>query len=127
MYAASRILVVDTGQPAFSTLRALLVSAGIAVDCCGSGAGALRIVEEHLFDAAVVDLSITDMDPLVLCAFLRKLQGPRRAVIVGIAGADGQTSYAEGIMAGCDTVLAAPVDPTELAFLLLLLVAALPR
>ena len=127
MYGTSRILVVDAGQPAFSTLRALLVSSGTAVDCCGSGAGALRIVEEHLFDAAVVDLSITDVDPLALCAVLRRVQGPRRAVIVGVADPSGPIGFAEGILAGCDTVLTAPVDPTGLVFLLLLLVAALPR
>jgi CheY-like chemotaxis protein len=127
MYDARRVLVVDAGQPGFRTLRALLVSGGFAVDCCGSAAGALRIVEEHLFDAAVVDLSVADMDPLVLCAFLRKVQGPRRALIVAVAGGNGATTYAEAMMSGCDTVLQGPVEPSGLALLLMLLTAALAR
>lgn len=127
MYDACRVLVVDNGQPGFSTLRALLVSGGFAVDCCGSGAGALRIVEEHLFDAAVVDLAVDDMDPLVLCAFLRKVQGPRRALIVAVSGGNDGVTYAEGLMSGCDTVLQPPVEPAGLALLLMLLVPALAR
>jgi CheY-like chemotaxis protein len=66
-----RILVVDDDEDFLEVLRLSFGQAGIDVVTCTSGHEALRLLEQHRFDVAMVDLMMPIMDGNVLCKHIR--------------------------------------------------------
>ena len=65
----TRVLVVDDEESVRDLLRDALVEAGWAVDTAGTGAEALQLIKDNLYDAAVLDFALPDTNgPWAGCA-----------------------------------------------------------
>lgn len=71
--AAKRILVVDDEPEIVSMLRELLVGHGYVVEEAGDAAGALELVRANIFDAAILDFDLPDMNGVMLHRQLRQM------------------------------------------------------
>lgn len=72
---AHRILVVDDEIPIQDLLRDALGAAGFEVATAGDAAAALALVRDNLFDAAILDFALPDMNGVMLHHRLRQLDG----------------------------------------------------
>jgi CheY-like chemotaxis protein len=55
-----RVLIVDSNPSALEFERSVFVSAGLDVTSAGNGADAMRFLQEHRFNMAVLDAHMTD-------------------------------------------------------------------
>jgi DNA-binding response OmpR family regulator len=70
---AKRILVVDDEANIVDMLRDLLVEHGYEVDSAVDAAGALALVREKIYDAAILDFNLPDMDGVMLHRQMRQM------------------------------------------------------
>lgn len=75
MHRSPRILIVDDDAPIREALAGLLPLYGYEVSTAGHGLEALRVLEEVVPDAVLLDLSMPVMDGVTL---LRRLRADRR-------------------------------------------------
>ena len=71
--ASKRILVVDDEPEIVTMLRDLLVAHGYAVDEAGDARGALELVRANMFDAAILDFNLPDMNGVMLHRQIRQM------------------------------------------------------
>jgi DNA-binding NtrC family response regulator len=69
---AGRVLVVDDEESILITMKAVLEQANYAVATASTGAVAAHLLQEAMFDVALVDLRLDDMDGLEIMALLRQ-------------------------------------------------------
>ena len=53
--------------------RAALVAQGYVVDSAADAAGAIELVRQHIYDAAILDFNLPDMDGVMLHRQIRKM------------------------------------------------------
>lgn len=70
---AKRILIVDDEPEIVDLLRDVLVAEGFHVDAAGDAAGALRLVRAHIFDGAILDFNLPDMNGVMLHRQIRQM------------------------------------------------------
>jgi len=80
--AAGRVLVVDDHAQARQSMAEVLRCAGHQVDCCSSGAEALRMIERQAYDCIVTDLKMPGMSGLELIIQLEQRRVGARVVMV---------------------------------------------
>jgi DNA-binding response OmpR family regulator len=71
--SAKRILVVDDEPEIVDLLHDLLVARGYEVDSAGDAAGALDLVRANIYDAAILDFNLPDMDGVMLHRQIRQM------------------------------------------------------
>lgn len=71
--AAKRILIVDDEQIIVDLLTAILTDQGFEVDFALDAASALTKVRESIFDAAILDFNLPDMNGLMLHREIRQM------------------------------------------------------
>jgi CheY-like chemotaxis protein len=119
------VLAVDDDRDSLLLVSDALQAAGASVVCAGSAAAALEILSRDSPDVIVSDLSMPGMDGYQFMQSLRT----RDARHGGSIPAAALTAYprsqdrARALMAGYQTHLAKPIDPSEL----ISIVAALGR
>ena len=104
------VLIVDDEPNIRRTLRVALEAMGHAVEEADSPPSALRHVERHPFDAALLDLRLGDESGLDLIAPLLT-QLPRLAIVVITAHASvdtASTRCAEGVRLSAQAVHSRP-------------------
>ena len=69
---SQRILVVDDELPVVALLREGLAPAGFEVEGAHSAAEALELVRERLFDAAIIDFMLPDLNGVMLHSRIRQ-------------------------------------------------------
>jgi len=85
MGSPGRVLVVDD-EPAIRALVAKIVDrAGLPADTAANGAEAIEKMEATDYHVVVVDLMMPVVDGFGVIDYVRKIQGPRPAVIVASA------------------------------------------
>ena len=100
--SATRILVVDDEESIRDLLRDALVEIGWAVDTAATAAEALQLIKENLYDAAVLDFALPDINGVMLHRKIREMD-PELAqatlFISGMAQSDQRLDYfgADGI------------------------------
>jgi len=108
------ILVVDDEPPIVDLLGDLLRRAGYAVDAAGTAAEALQRIRDRLYDAAILDFNLPDMNGVMLHREMRQIDPDlaRRTLFVSGYVQSGETLdyYAN---AGCGFV-AKPFDAAEI-------------
>ncbi|QEC46382.1 response regulator transcription factor [Baekduia soli] len=108
-----RILIVEDD----TELRALIVralrGAELAIDEASTGAQALRRVDEHRYDALVLDIGLPDTDGRDLCQALRA--GGVEAPVLFLTARGAVVDRIAGFSAGGDDYLVKPFDIAELA------------
>ncbi len=98
----TRVLVVDDEESVRDLLRDALVEAGWAVDTAGTGGEALQLIKDNLYDAAVLDFALPDINGVMLHRKIREMD-PELAqatlFISGVAQSDQRLDYfgADGI------------------------------
>jgi CheY-like chemotaxis protein/HPt (histidine-containing phosphotransfer) domain-containing protein len=71
----ARILVVDDILTNLKVVAGLMSPYSMQVDCCSSGAEALRLVQEHHYDLALIDHMMPEMDGIETAAAIRAMPG----------------------------------------------------
>ena len=94
--STTRILVVDDEQSVRELLRDALAEFGWAVDTAGTGAEALQLVRDNLYNAAVLDFALPDTNGVMLHRKIREMD-PELAqctlFISGLAQPDQRLDY----------------------------------
>jgi len=79
---AGRVLVVDDHAQARQSMADVLRRSGHEVDCCSSGAEALRLIEQQAYECIVTDLKMPGMSGLELIVQLEQRRSAARVVMV---------------------------------------------
>ena len=103
--AAKRILVVDDEEVVVELLTAILTEHGFEVDFALDAAGALEKVREQIYDAAILDFNLPDMNGVMLHREIRQMDeelAGNTLFASGIAQSeknlDYYTSYGKGFI-----------------------------
>lgn len=67
-----RLLIVDDEVDIVDLLRDVLTSEGYVVDAAPSAEDALRLIHENIYDAAILDFNLPDMDGVMLHRQIRQ-------------------------------------------------------
>ena len=105
------VLLVEDEENLASLVQAYLEQEGYHVVSAGSGAEALRIVDEEQVRLVVLDLALPDMDGLEVCRRIRL----RSAVpVVMLTARDEEADRLAGLESGADDYMGKPFSPKEL-------------
>jgi DNA-binding response OmpR family regulator len=108
--AGERILVVDDESEIVELLRDVLTAEGYAVDAAPDAAAALRQIRENIYDVALLDFNLPDMDGVMLHHQIRQMDAElaSRAIFMsGLLQSDGNLGY---YMSQSGGFLAKPFD-----------------
>jgi DNA-binding NtrC family response regulator len=99
-----------------SMLKEILEDNGYLVKCAGSGKQAITASEEEIFNIALIDIHLPDMEGTELLTKLRKTEPPMIKIIVtGHATLDNSIEAANK---GVDGYITKPFDPDKLISLI---------
>ena len=103
--AVKRILIVDDEQVIVDMLTEILVDQGFEVAFALDAAGALERVRESIFDAAILDFNLPDMNGVMLHREIRQMDEELAANTLFTSGfeqsekdLDYYTSYGKGFI-----------------------------
>jgi len=107
-----RILLIEDHLQLVQTLTQSLGALRIEVESCGDGVMADAALQQHEYDAVVLDLALPRMGGIEI---LRRLRQRGNKVPVLVLTASGDThDRVQGLNAGADDYLAKPFDLSEL-------------
>ncbi len=110
------ILVVDDDEQMQTMLKEILEEQGFTVKCAGNGKQAIKASEEELFNLALIDIHLPDMEGTELLSKLRKTEPPIIKIIVtGHATLDNSIEAANR---GVDGYFTKPFDAEKLIFMI---------
>ena len=116
-----RILVVEDNPINALLAQAALTRHGFHVTNASNGRMALAILEQHDFDAVLMDVHMPEMDGRQTLSFLRNQEEAeqRPAMPIVIMTADGQEQTRRNLMdLGANAVVTKPIDPAQLAVMM---------
>jgi DNA-binding NtrC family response regulator len=113
---APRVLVVDDEESIQMLLREALTSWGYQVTCVGNGPDALEAVRGKLFDAALTDIRMPDMDGLALLREIKQYDESIEVVIM--TGYPTVSTAVEALKEGAYDYLPKPLILDELRHLM---------
>jgi len=90
MSGQKRILIIDDEAPIRDLLSEALTRVGYIVDGVGSGADTMQAVRDQIYDAAILDFKLPDMDGMQLHRELRQMDEELAQNTLFISG-HGQT------------------------------------
>ena len=108
-----RILLVGNDPHSRALLEGALGSNYETLGIDG-GAEALEILEDCQPDLAIVESTMHDMDGLELCREIHQRDRYSALPILFLAAANNKEDYRRGYAAGCNLIIAKPVDPKRL-------------
>jgi len=111
---ASSILVVDDENASGELVATLLKSQGYSVRLVSDGREALPIVARGGVDLLLLDLMMSRMDGVEICAHVRNVFGDFFLPIVITTSLNDRESRIRAKEAGADDVLVKPIDGLEL-------------
>lgn len=109
---AARILVVDDEEHIRTSLKELLTRDGYEVYVAESGETALKLIDAHQFDLALIDLKLGGIGGIEVLTTLRQ-KSPYTVAIVLTAHASLETAVA-ALRQGAHDYLFKPCKPSEL-------------
>ncbi len=107
-----KLLLVDDDASNRESIARYLRRAGIEVMTAENGRSGLRLLESEVFDVAVIDLRMPEMDGLELLGWLRT-KGPRVPAVMISAFGEVRDAV-EAMKLGAEDYLVKPFDPEEL-------------
>jgi len=105
---AYRILVVDDEENMRVLLKRVLGKEGYQVECADLGKTALRLAKDNLFDLAIVDVCMPEMDGIEVLKKLKSINRQLPVIIISAYPSWGRKQTAERM--GCAAYLSKPVD-----------------
>jgi DNA-binding response OmpR family regulator len=112
MMDATRILVVDDDPDILRILKDNLELDGYRVSAATSGKEALSLFDRHPPALVILDLSLPDIDGIVVC---RRIRGNSDVPIIILTARDGVPHKVLGLETGADDYMVKPFDYLELA------------
>lgn len=106
------LLLVEDDLGLVQALGQALAGRGLTLVSCSEGLEALALCQRRRFDAIVLDLSLPDIDGLVVLDRLRGRGDSTPVLVLTARGAVGER--VSGLNAGADDYLAKPFDLDEL-------------
>jgi len=93
---AKRILVVDDEPAIVELLQEVLTTAGYVVDAAPDARGALDLIRENIYDVAILDFNLPDMDGVMLHRQIRQMDfelAARTVFTSGLVQSDENLGY----------------------------------
>jgi two-component system, sensor histidine kinase len=110
-----RLLCVEDNPFGRVVLNAILTELGHRVEFAGTGAAAVSAIRRGGYDAAVMDVTLPDMDGLETTRRIRRLSAPAGSIpVIGLSGRSEPSDAENARIAGMDAYLAKPAGPAEL-------------
>jgi two-component system OmpR family response regulator len=107
-----RLLIVEDDTKIASFVTRGLKEAGFAVDHAGDGREGLQMAMSEIYDAAVVDLMLPQMDGLAMIELLRK--NKIHTPVIALSARRSVDDRVKGLESGCDDYLTKPFAFSEL-------------
>jgi DNA-binding response OmpR family regulator len=107
-----RILVVDDDKNILETLRGVLEANGYLVDTALNGQEAIQKSKAHVFNLALLDIKLPDMDGVELLTRMRDTVPKMRKIM--LTGYPSVQNAIEAVNRKADAYLVKPVDVTKL-------------
>jgi DNA-binding response OmpR family regulator len=98
-----RILVVDDEPSIVDLLQDVLSVEGFVVDAAQNATGALEMIRENIYDAAILDFNLPDMDGVMLHRQIRQMDAELSAhtlFMSGLVQTDDNLGYYASFGAG---------------------------
>lgn len=111
--AGERILVVDDELEITNLLADLFIDEGFVVDAAADAGTALKLIRENIYDVAILDFNLPDMNGVMLHHQIRQMDAELAAHTIFMSGllqSDGDLGYYMSQSAG---FLAKPFDIRE--------------
>ena len=108
--AGERILVVDDEAEIVELLRDVLVAEGYVVDSAPNATDSLQLIRENIYDIALLDFNLPDMNGVMLHHQIRQMDAElaaRTIFMSGLLQSDGNLGY---YMSQSGGFLAKPFD-----------------
>ena len=108
--AGERILVVDDEAEIVDLLRDVLVAEGYVVDAAPNATASLQLIRENIYDLALLDFNLPDMNGVMLHHQIRQMDAElaaRTIFMSGLLQSDGNLGY---YMSQSGGFLAKPFD-----------------
>jgi DNA-binding response OmpR family regulator len=105
------VLLVEDEENLASLVQAYLEQEGYRVVSAGTGAEALRVVDEEPVRLVVLDLNLPDMDGLEVC---RRIRLRSSVPVVMLTARDEEADRLAGLESGADDYMGKPFSPREL-------------
>ena len=84
--ARKRVLIVDDEPQVVNLLRKILEKKGLRVDSAADASTALDLVRENIYDAAIVDFNLPDMNGVMLHRQIRQMDEELASSTLFISG-----------------------------------------
>jgi two-component system, sensor histidine kinase and response regulator len=123
----AHVLLVEDNIVNQQVAEAFLFMAGLRVTVAENGMEAIDRVKETLYDAVLMDLQMPVMDGDEATRLIRSLPGRARMPIIAMSAAATDEDRQLCLASGMDAHLGKPVDPRELARVLLAWIPARGR
>jgi len=108
---AASVLLVEDEENLASLVQSYLRQEGYTVRLAGSGADALRILEDEPVRLVVLDLTLPDIDGLEVC---RRIRQRSSVPVVMLTARDDESDRLAGLDSGADDYIGKPFSPREL-------------
>jgi CheY-like chemotaxis protein len=108
------VLVVDDNADTREVYEAILTLEGHFVTAAADAARAVALLENCIFDVAVIDIGLPDTDGYDVARTAHQRLGSRFPYLVAVTGFAGAQNRAESARAGFDVHLVKPVDADSL-------------
>ncbi len=105
-----RILVVDDEQDILDLLKDVLSGEGFEVDTAVDARGALDLIRNHIYEVAVLDFNLPDMDGIMLHRQIRQMDEELADKTVFMSGMTQDGSRMDYYAAVGGAFLAKPFD-----------------
>ena len=106
-------LVVEDEQHMLNLLHDVLEDAGFETTTATSGSLAMTLLAERRFDVLLIDITLPDMNGLVICDAARE-RYQNQIAILAITGFNIQNRRVSSLQLGADDFLGKPFDVNEL-------------
>ena len=109
---AKTVLIVDSQPREATALQKQLAFAGFKTEIATTGAGAIKIVEEHPPDIVLVEASLSDADSIEVVAFIRSDLRTRRLPVLAMSVFVHMKDRC--LKGGCDDFVQKPIKILDL-------------
>jgi DNA-binding response OmpR family regulator len=110
-----RLLLIDDEEVITFGFSKVLQEPGVEVDCAQTVEDARKLIAAHQYDAAIVDLSLSnavEMEGFELIRLLRSCQSECKIIVVTAYGGNGFKGQAEVL--GVDLFFEKPIEPEKI-------------
>ncbi len=108
----TKILLVEDDKSIVANLTQFLTSEGYEVKSTSGQSGALKLIDEEMFDLALLDVSLADGNGFSLCSAIKK---DHNIPVIFLTASGDEYSTVTGFELGADDYIAKPFRPRELA------------